>query len=68
MTDPQPIRLVEPPIIAIPNEDVTVWRDPRDGSIVLLVGGEGNVPGDSILIPAHQLTATWMTLRELDDA
>lgn len=64
--DPQPVRLAEPPIVALSHQDdLTVHCFPDDGSIVLTIGDPVR-GGANLLIERHQLTSVWMTLRAID--
>ena len=56
-----PIRLLEPPILALPDADVSVWR--VDDTYVLRIGPADEIGADCIEIPAHLLTAVWTTLK-----
>lgn len=61
-----PIRLLEPPIMALPDSRVEVHPFPDDDWVVLWIGSN-ETPGQTILIERHLLTAIWATLRSIDE-
>lgn len=65
--DPVPIRVTEPPIVALtPHEDVTLWRF-DDGSVVIRIGSAVEIGADTILIESHLLPAVLAGLQSAGD-
>ena len=56
------VRVLDPPVIAIPNEDVSVWRNHDDGSVTLRIGPRDEIGAATIDIPGHALVCVARTL------
>lgn len=66
--DPIPVRLAEPPVIALhAADDLTVWKFIDDGAAVIRIGFGDQIGVDSITIERHHLRAVWVALRTCDE-
>ena len=62
-----PIRLVEPPVIAMGrNDDLTVWRYP-DGSVVVRIGPPDQIGAETFEVSRHHLYALSLAFAEAAD-
>jgi len=64
--DPSPVRLAEPPVIAMADTNLTIWRY-EDGGVVLRIGSALELGAETILIEPEHLTAVWTTLKRIDE-
>jgi hypothetical protein len=65
--DPVPVRLAEPPVIALnPADDLSIWKF-IDGMVVVRIGAKTEIGADSIAFERHHLRPTWMALKAIDE-